>query len=289
MQGERERQLVLLLVTGIVVVVIVAVLLIIGVWSKKAELTAEQKEYKLGRINLEKNTNADLAELYVKGYFSEIEQMLLEEDYDRFYSYLGEDYIEYSGMTRESVEKYLIDKKIIGEMLELKAYECVNVEGYSNVYVLNIKLKDGVYDIGVVVREISPNNYTLSFEEYIKSETLNYNSTMNSVNLSIGKAVYFSNYVEYDVTVKNVHDDTIRLNTKNMPEDIYLKLTDGTLITPYNVLMGGSEVVLERDRIKEYKIRYNVENGNIPQIESFVIKDIYYDGKDIVGDAEFVF
>lgn len=285
MQGERERQLFLLLATGIVVVIIVAVLLIISVWNNKTELDNKQNEYKLGKIIIEENITE---EDYIEGYFAQIESILYEKDYSTFYKLLGEDYIEYSGLTEESLVEYLENKKIVGQFLELKSYEQVSIEGYGNVYVMNVKLKDGVYDLNLVIREISPNDFTLSLEEYIKSEALDYNSTMNGVNLKIKKVTYYSNYVEYSLVIKNTHDDAIILNSTNGAESIYVKLLNNSLISPYNTVLGGSSVKIDKERIKEYKIRYNIKNENFTQIESIVIKDIYYNGRNITGDVEFV-
>lgn len=285
MQGKRERQLFLLLVTGIVVVIIVAVLLIVSVWNNKTELDNKQNEYKLGKIIIEENITE---EDYIEGYFAQIESILYEKDYSAFYKLLGEDYIEYSGLTEESLIEYLENKKIVGQFLELKSYEQVSIEGYGNVYVMNVKLKDGVYDLNLVIREISPNDFTLSLEEYIKSEAIDYNSTMNGVNLEIKKVTYYSNYVEYSLVIKNTHDDAIILNSTNGAESIYVKLLNNSLISPYNTVLGGSSVKIDKERIKKYKIRYNIKNENFTQIESIVIKDIYYNGRNITGDVEFV-
>lgn len=285
MQGEKERQLVLLCVTGIVIVIIVTVLAIIGIWNRKSEQDKKLAEYKLGRIIMEESVSE---ENYVKGYFAQIQKMLFEEDYATFYEYLGEDYIEYSGLTEESLKEYLESKKIVGQFLTLKAYESVAVEGFGNAYVLNIKLKDDVYDLTLVVREVSPNDYTIALDEYIKSEKIGYNSTINGINLEIKNVIYFSNYVEYDLVVKNTHDDTVVLNSNNKAEGIYVKLTDDTLVSPYNTVLGGSEAKIEKDRMKEYKIRYNVKNENVTSIESIVIKDIYYNGREVTGDVEFI-
>lgn len=285
MQGEKERQLVLLCATGIVIVIILTVLAIIGIWNRKSEQDKKATEYKLGRIIMEESVSE---EDYVKGYFAQIQKILFEEDYATFYEYLGEDYIEYSGLTEESLKEYLESQKIVGQFLTLKAYESVAVEGFGNAYVLNIKLKDDVYDLTLVVREISPNDYTIALDEYIKSEKIGYNSTINGINLEIKNVIYFSNYVEYDLVVKNTHDDTVVLNSNNKAEGIYVKLTDDTLVSPYNTVLGGSEAKIEKDRMKEYKIRYNVKNENVTSIESIVIKDIYYNGREVTGDVEFI-
>ena len=285
MRGERERQLFLLLITGIVIVIMVTVLLIISVWNRKEDLDNEQKEYKLGQLNINKNISY---EDYAKKYFGKIEKLLLEQNYDSLFNYIGKDYIEYSGLTVESLKDYLMNKKIVGQALELKAYETVQIEGYSNIYVMNIKLKDGIYDVNIVVREISPNDFSITLEEYIKGEESNYNSTMNGVNLEVKNIVYFSNYIEYELVIKNTHDNDIVLNTNKAVENIYLKLANNSLVSPYNTVLGGREINIGKDRIKEYKIKYNVSNKNINYIKSIVIKDIYYEGREVTSDVEFV-
>lgn len=286
MQGERERQLFLLLITGIVIVLIITVLLIISVWNKKVELDDEYNEYTLGKIYI--NENIDYEDYVIK-YFGQIEKMLFENDVEALYNTLGQDYIKYSNTNYEKIKEYLENKKILGQALELKSYEMIQIEGYSNVYILNIKLKEGIYDINVVVRETSPNNYTIALDEYIKSETSEYNNTVNGINFVIKDITYFSNYIEYNLSIKNLHDDYITLNTNKMAENIYLKLTNSSLISPYGTVLGGREIKIEKGRTKEYKIKYNVTNENISNIESFVLKDIYYGGKNVTSDVEFVF
>lgn len=286
MQGEKERQLFVLLITGIIIVLIIAVLLIISVWNKKVELDDEQNEYMLGKIYIDENIDY---EDYVIKYFGQIEKMLFENNVEALYNTLGKDYIKYSNTSYEKIKKYLEDKKILGQALELKSYEMLQISGYSNVYIMNIKLKDGIYDINVVVRETSPNNYTIALDDYIKSEISEYNNTMSGINFTIKDITYYSNYIEYNLSIKNLHDDYIILNTNKLTENMYLKLKSSSLISPYGTVLGGREIKIEKERTKEYKIKYNVTNENISNIESFVLKGVYYGGKNVTTDVEFVF
>ena len=91
------------------------------------------------------------------------------------------------------------------------------------------------------------------------------------------------------MTIKNLHDDTIILNNNNLIEGISLKLSNSTLIQPYNTVFGGRKIKIEPNRIKEYKIKYNVGNSNINYIESIVMKGIYYSGRELTADSEFIF
>lgn len=286
MLQDRQKQLVMLYITGIIIVVIVAILAIISVWSKNGESIKESQEYKVGRITIDKLANS---EDYVKRYYSKIEKYLIEENYDEMYSLLSEDFIEYANMTKENMKEYLASRKILNQALVLKSYEKFHLNGFSNIYVLNIKQKDGIYDLIVLVRETSPNDFSISFDGYIMQEKLDYNSTINGVNLKINSVVYFSNYIEYDVTIKNVYDNTIVINSKHVIEPINIKLNNNSLIAPYSTVFGSKSVELLPNKDVRYKIKYNIQNEDLEQIQSIVIKDIYYNGKDVTEDAEFVF
>jgi len=285
MDVEKQRQVLVLMVTGVIIIVVVSVLLLINVWTREESEIEEEYTYEVGKLDDISNVTEDDI---VKDYFTKLQIYLLEKNIDKIYSYLGQDYIEYSQMTKEKLNEYLENKKILGEELIFTSYEKIAVEGYSNVYILNIKLKNDVYDLKIIIREKSPNDYTYTLEDFIKSSALDYNQTVDGINLQVTKVTQFNNFIDYDIVIKNVHDSTIYLNSATKPEGMYLRIGD-SLVGPYTTVLGTRKIEIEPNRIKQYTIRYKVDNTKINRIMSMVLKDIYYEGRGLTGDVEFVF
>lgn len=284
MSEIRKQQIfIALLVIGIILVVLLGGITLIGVWKFQINAIKEVNKYELGTIKYKPVTE----EQYVKKYFSEIEDVLNREDYDKLYDMLGEDYIEYTQMTKESLQELIGKKKITNTQLQLTAYQAVETKYFANTYILSVKQKNGIYDANITIREISPNDYTIAFDDYIASEDPEYTNTMNSLNIVITRATYFSDYVEYDVKLKNLHDNTIVLNSSNNQEGFYLKLEGEKLVAPTTMVLGGRSVSLETERTKEYTLRYLIKNENMNSIESLLISDVYYEGVDKTAIVEY--
>lgn len=282
----RDKEITAILVMSCTIVVIIAVLLLILVWTTDRTEPEEVIEYSVGVLDTRNQLTADD---YVKKYFSIIESKLTSEDYDAIYGYLAEDYVKSTGMTKEKLKNYLKSRKIVGQPLVLKSYENTALVGYSNIYIMNINQKDGIYDLNVVLKEKSPNNFTIAFDEFIDEKTNQLNAVFNSVNLSVDRVTRYSNYIEFEITVKNLYDEDIILNSQKQAECIYLKLADNSIIAPFGSVLGGTKLTLRSQRSKTYIVKYRLENKMMNSIQSLVIKDIYYEGKNITSDAEFTF
>ncbi len=280
---RKQQILIVILVAGIILATILGGLSLIAVWKLKINAIKEVGKYELGKIRYKDVTE----EQYVKKYFAEIEEILMLEDYDKLYTMLGEDYIEYTQMTKESLKELITKKKIAGTQLQLTTYQSVDTKYFANTYIISVKQKSGIYDANITIREISPNDYTIAFDDYMASEDPEYSNTLNSLNITITRATYFSDYVEYDIRLKNLHDNTITLNSNANPEGFYLKLSGEKLLTPYTTVLGGRTEKMGTERIKEYTVRYLVKNENMNSIESLLITDVYYDGVNKTATVEY--
>ena len=284
MSDMRKQQiLIAVLVTGIILAAVLGFFALIAVWKLKINAIKEVGKYELGKIQYKEATE----EQYVKKYFAEIEEVLMSGNYDKLYDMLGEDYIEYTKMTKESLKEFITNKKISNTQLQLTAYQSVPVKYFTNTYILSVKQKNGIYDASITIREISPNNYTIAFDDYIVSDNPEYSNTMNSLNIAITRATYFSDYVEYDIRLKNLHDNTIVLNSNGNAECFYLKLSGEKLLTPYTTVLGGRNERIETERVKEYTVRYLVKNENMNSIESLLITEVYYEGVNKTATVEY--
>ena len=85
---KRRQILIVILVIGIILSAVLGVITLIAVWKYKINAIKEVGKYELGKIKYKDVTE----EQYVKKYFSEIEEVLMTEDYDKLYDMLGEDY-----------------------------------------------------------------------------------------------------------------------------------------------------------------------------------------------------
>lgn len=278
---EQQRKLIIVFILAVVLVIIFAIVALVFIWLPEKE---EEYVFEVGTVN-SVNVNE---ETVIKHYYEEISQMLLNKDTDAIYKLVGKDYLEYNKYTKQDIEKYIQDKNVLGSTLELVTTESYAVPGYSNVYYLDIKVVDEVYSMGIVIREISPENYTIAFDKFIDYSTNVYNGVVNSVELDVYKMVRYTNSVEYGFRVTNNYDKDIVINNNSLANAIILVSSQNQVKTPIMTTLATSQVKLASKSLNEFVVVYNISDAyDYYTYNTLVLKDVLYTGMQGTTDIQF--
>ena len=278
---EKQRQLIVIFIIAVVLVVIFSIIALIFIWMPKKEA---EVIFEVGKVENEIVNETDM--LYY--YYKEISQMLINSNTDAISNLVSQDYLEYKKMTKEDIKTYLVEKEVLGKQLELVTSNTYRVIGYSNVYYLDIKAVDEIYSVGVVIKEISPENYTISFDKFIDYSKDIYKQTVNSVELEIYGRVRFINSVQYEFNLRNNYDKNITVNSKSLAHAILLVSSNSSAKVPIMTTLSTARVDIEPHFYKSFTAVYQIgDSYDYYTYNTLVLKDVLYDGMDGVTDIEY--
>ena len=278
---EKQRQLVIVFILGVILVVIFSIVALVFIWLPEKE---EEEVFEVGKVKSESFQEEDIL---IK-YYNQIANMFLQEDTDKIYSLVGKDYLEYNKLTKEDVKKYLEDKGILGRKLELVTTRSYNVPGYSNVYYLDIKATNEVYSIGIVIREISPENYTIAFDKFIDFSKDIYSETVNSIEMQIFERVRYTNSVEFKFKLTNNYDKKVVINSNSLAHAILLVGAQSKAKQPIMTTLSTARIELQPGAYRPFSAVFNIDDTyDYWMYSTLVLKDVLYDGMEGTTNIEY--
>ena len=212
----------------------------------------------------------------------------LNKKYESIYSSLSKDYIEYSNMTVTKLKDKLDNMQIVGKVLQLNTFQKSYLKDYT-IYYVNLQAQGDASDVTIVIREISPENYTISFDDFVCMEKNIYNKTYESLNLNVDRVIYTVDKVRYNITLTNKFSGDIVLNSKKLYEGIYIKDLSDNIEAPYSVVFGGSEIKLIENQKKNFEVIYDIEDMSYSYIKGLVVRDVLYNSINKTTDVTYNF
>lgn len=283
LNDEKQRQITILIITGIVIVSIITILILISIWTPAKEEPISD-EFRVGYIDYEQYTDEDI----VKNYYTKIMVNFLNSDYEKIYNNLSKDYIEYSNMTLTKLKDKLENMQIVGKVLQLNSFQKSYLNDYT-IYYVNLQAQGDASDITIVIREYSPENYSISFDDFIYMDENIYNKTYESLNLNVNRVIYTVDKVKYNITLTNKFSGNIVINSKKLYEGIYLKDLSDNIKSPYSVTFGGSEIKLIENQKKDFEVIYDIEDMSYSYIKGLVVRDVFYNSINKTTDVTYNF
>lgn len=275
---DKQRKLIIVFILATTLVIIFAIIALVLIWLPEEE---EIKEFKVGEVTINPTTQEDV----ILKYYDKITQLFLEEDVETIYSMISEDYLSHNNLKKEDIREYLTNKRILGRKLQLVSTNSYKVAGYNNVYYLDIKAVNEVYSIGIVIKESSPENYTISFDKFIDVAKNVCNTTVNSVSINIYERVRYINSVEFKFTITNNYDKALIVNNNSLGQAILLVGSQSQVKLPIMTTLATSQIRLEPQQSRPFSAVYNINDQyDYLAYNTLVLKDVVYEG--IQGETD---
>lgn len=262
---SERKDLLVLLIIGILVVVAIMLFSLIMIWSPKDE---EDKFY-VGKVSIVKNISD---EYKLETYLSEISKYLVDKNYDELYKYISKDYTEYSGLDVSKLKQKCEELKIAGDELVLGSFESNNLDGYNKIYIINALTEDEALSVRLVLREISPRNFTISFDEFVLQKNSLETKNAENVIFELVKTRYTSTNVIYDVKITNKNLESIVINSANRKSAFILNYGKEFLDVT-NQLNNEAIEILPGQTINT-TLNYKIENITWSSINSITLRDV---------------
>lgn len=282
MDYETQRKLVAIFIMSVILVVIMAIIALVFIWLPDDE--GEGQAFVVGKVNSQETSE----DAIVKKYYKQIYVLFLNNDLDGICKLVGKDYLEYFKLDEQDIIGYLRDKSVLTKGLELVEYKSFILPGYSNVYEMDLKVKDKAYSINIVLRESSPNNYTIAFDKFVDHEADVYTFTKNSVKMDIEERIRYTNSVQYEIKLTNCYNKNIKINSGAGVNSIFLVNLQGEARKPIMTTLAATEITLEPNEFRTFTAVFNIEETfDYITYNTFVIKDSQFEGIQGADDLEF--
>ena len=275
MEEERSKlPLVIVLALGVVGAVIVAVYCFIGIWTKSYDDPKEENKTVSKDVGhyekiFDKSLNSQ-----VKEYADSILFHLATSDTDWIFQNLNSEYITYTNYNSDKLKSHLKDKGILGKTLQVENYTNTISKNNNRVVVLNIKTSDNTIRDRIVVTEYSPNNYSLSFDDFISYTKTPETLKSTGVDVIVKEQVVFTQFIKMNITIANNTSNNFILNSNKEYEMITLQFEDTTKTNPVVSSSVGRAITLNSGKSLNYSLEFSISDINNINYKYLILKDV---------------
>lgn len=278
---DKQRTLIVVCILAIILTIVISIVALVFIWKPEP---VEENKFEVGMVTATTVTENDI----LKKHYETISKLLEENKIDEFCKFIGKDYLEYYNYTIDDVKALLENRMITGKNLELANSAIYSIIGYTKVYYLELKSVGEIYTLGIVIREKTPENYTITLDKFIDYSTNSYANSSNSVELSVLKRARFTTNVEYRIRITNNYHDAITLNTNKTTSSLILVAADGKFKKPVTYSLFGISETIPAGQSREYEATFNInEDMDFLLYNVFVLKDVSYTGMGGTSSLEY--
>ncbi|MEG2276125.1 MAG: hypothetical protein RR988_05690 [Clostridia bacterium] len=265
----------------IAVVVLILIIALVMIWAPKKE---KPQELKFGQYTSATDSNNK----YLNSYLKEIADLLKRANIKEIYSKLTNTYITEKGITEDNLKALLEGKKILGVDLVPSNYinGIINNERY---YRVRMTSKDQLLEEYIIIRELSPRNYTIAFDDYIYKATLNKKFISNKISVELVDVNFGVTTYKMKLKIRNNNDQPVTLNSDSKNECIYgYHLNDGEIVSSSSFAMGRPVVIQPNQEINTLAT-FKVGQLSHGYMAGFSIKSVKVPNNDEPIEIKFLF
>lgn len=275
----RERKdLLAATIIGILFVLVFLLASLIIIWMPKED----KKEFKLGDIS--DTTYTD--DMVISEYVENISSLLKKNDYEKLYSLVSDDYKDYSELTLESLKQKFEELEISDQEVVLLDYEKNSLEGYNNIFVTNIRGKKSSVSARIIIKENSPRNYKISFDDLILMDKNPILKNSDNVEITLLNKKYMTGSSEFVLKFKNKNKDSVYLNYNEYEDGFLLTYNGKNILKPTIPVLGYERCELKSGEEKIVHLKYNTNKITLDNISEILIKDVKF-GTDRINNISF--
>lgn len=263
--GER-KDLLVLFILGILIVVGTLIFAFIMIWKP-----AEKKEFEVGVVNTETLNITDDYKAYQ--YIKKLSNYFKNEDYNGLYSILASDYIEYSKVTLDNIKDKIISAKLNGQELYMENNKVKKIDDYNNVYSITARGKSNDRAINFIVREKSPRQFELAFDDFISYNLTEYKKSAENVMFSVDSIMNTTTSTIFTISITNNNKNNIVLNSGSYSNNCFsLKYMDGEMTSKTPIT--NDRVNIAPGRTEKYEIIFETASIDLRYLYGITLKNV---------------
>ena len=288
---ERIKKFAILGVILAIVIFIIVTILLSFIWKNDTKDSSNNIVIKdVGKLGSYNFKEVDDNKRY-NNYGVWIMNLIRMKNYKLLYEALNKQYIEYYDLNLDKFKNLIENKNITGKSLEIKN---IAIEKINDVNVIKLTIVTLSKDVefSCVIVEYSPNNYKVSFDDFIfyVKDKVEYN--YEGLKLTLSNRVCFTDSYKADASLTNTSNNNIRLNSNNNYEIFYLGTTNGVenanILTDSTVL-SGEEYNLGPNGILNFDLNYTIPSMNHIGLNRHIITDVRFNNSNESKNVEWEF
>lgn len=200
--------------TTVIVYIVVAIITLIIIWWPKSKNVGEAKKLDLSTRQSQ----------IVQSYNNKINQMFKDKDIETIKNLIANDYIEYSGKTKDEIVNELQNQGLLADNVKV---EKATIYTDDTVYVYSLTVTNGMNSRVVNLIETYPYQYKMAFDDFYTYN--NYSTTISNSGLEFTIDSVYRNlgYYKVNMRIENKNDVYARFNFNNI-DCVQAVLEDGT-------------------------------------------------------------
>lgn len=284
----NSKKIVILLYLGIAFVTILTIFILGSIWSSDSNTETEQNVEVLDEeLSSYVFTNYDYDDVISK-YFNEILAILSSENKQEIYELVSSDFLELTGYSEDELYEYLNKKTLIGNLFSCEQYIVLEHSNLGVIYEIQLYTSSNVQE-KILVIEDSPNNYTISFDNYICENDYDYSITKSNLKITLEKIIEYTTKVYITLSLENTGNEEIIINNKNYYEDVFLTFTKSTTgnVVHTNYWLSGQELSLASSEKITKEFIFDISDLSSGVMNSIILYDVYNEATKQTSDLEY--
>lgn len=261
----KRKDLLFLFVLGVLIVLVVMIFSLVMIWSPNKE-----EKFLVGDTSYVQEV-AD--EYKLEKYFEQISKYLVDNDYDGLYKIVAQDYIDYSSMDIEKFKKKCNELKIMGDKLVVGSFETNEIEGYNKIYIVNALTQKEGYSLRLILREKSPRNFNISFDEFILEEKSLHVKNAENIMFDLASVRYTTTDVYYNIKLTNRNIQKVIINYNNPGVNAFVLNCEDNVLNDANQAYADQIEILPGQTV-EVNLRYSLNDISIDDIKSITLVNV---------------
>ncbi|MEG1142713.1 MAG: hypothetical protein RSE41_09790 [Clostridia bacterium] len=256
----------IIIIAGTAIIIALSILFLIIIWIPKDNKNNETV------LNTGEYTNITLqTDDVLKRYVTNINNVFSAGDNDFIAKYIDKEYLNFIGIKDNNVKDFLINKGIIGKLLKYGNYKVDENIRFGKIYAIDVETYDNSFSDKMYIIEKYPNDYKITFDNFIGYKKVEKNYTNEGLTLIIHDVKELTNKITFNTTVVNNTNKNLIFNNNNKSEPIY---TNNNIKMSSDYFMGIKKEVLPGDKIN-ITMNFNTEFLATGHINEIIIKDVY--------------
>ena len=262
---KNRKDLMFIFVIGTLIIIGLFIFSLIIIWNP-----SKTDEFIVGKISTDNMNINDEYKAYQ--YVKRLSTMFKNDEYEKIYSLIAKDYIIYNNFTLDKLKEKITASGLNSQSINLQSVGSTSYKGYSTVLLLSVVGDESGKSARLVIREKSPRQFELAFDDLIFYEISSYEKTLDNIKLNILSIRYESNYAYYLLNITNHAQNTIVLRYDTNDSYFILNYSSGSL-TEENKIFGNS-VEIAPGQTKEYSLAFNINTINPNYITGLTLKNV---------------
>lgn len=271
---KDRKDLIVILIVAIILILGLTIFSLVMIWKPKKI----REKFTVGTYDYNSKSEKEILE----GYISEIGSYLAKNDYDHLYGMVGSDYVLYTNLTVDSLKEKCKNMKIAGEEIFLESYETQTINDINKLYFAVVRGKVSNISTTIVIREKTPRNYTITFDNFVARYGTNSNKTAENVRLLLEYEYYTTTQAEYKIKITNTNANSIYINSSSYSDGIYLGFTDDK-ITPQNGFTPWNKKEIKSGESIQLLLKFNLDGRKYSDIKNIILRDVQVDSNKVVN------